>query len=145
MDFTGTFDHTLDAKNRLTVPSKFRSSLAGRVFVVRSPGPCLSVYPGDHYAQLTAQSLKDLPPLSPQYKELRRIFNARAEELELDGAGRVALKANQLEHASIASREAVVTGVGDCLEIWDPAAWKAHDSELSARSAELLASLGHPA
>ena len=145
MDFTGTFDHSLDAKNRLTVPSKFRSSLAGKVFVVKSDGPCLSVYPGELYSELTAQSLRGLAPLSPQYKALRRIFNARAEELELDGAGRVALKANQLEHAGITSRDAVVTGVGDCLEIWDPAAWKAHDSELSAQSAELLASLGHPA
>jgi len=145
VDFTGTFDHTLDAKHRLTVPSKFRSALAGKVFVVRSAGPCLSVYPGEHYAQLTAESLRGLAPLSPQYRELRRIFNARAEELELDGAGRVALKANQLEHAGISGREAVVTGVGDCLEIWDPAAWKAHDSDLSDRAAELLASLGHPA
>ena len=44
--FHGTFEHTLDAKNRLTVPSKFRSTLAGTVFLVKGAEPCLSVYPG---------------------------------------------------------------------------------------------------
>ena len=145
MNFSGTFDHTLDSKNRLTVPSKFRAALAGQVFVVRSAGPCLSIYPGDHYTRLTNESLKGLPPLSSQYKELRHIFNGWADDLELDGAGRVALKAHQLEHAGISDRDVKITGVGDCLEVRDPAVWAARETDLKARSADLLESLGHPA
>src|SRR5918997_945238 len=58
--FHGTFDHTLDAKNRLTVPSKFRSALAGRVFLVKGADPCLSVYPEATYAAMTEQALAGL-------------------------------------------------------------------------------------
>ena len=145
MAFNGTFDHTLDVKNRLTVPSKFRAALSGSVFVVRGAEPCLSVYPEAHYQALTDESLKGLAPLSPQYRELRRLFNSRADDVELDGAGRIALKAKQLEHAGISGRDAVITGAGDCLEIWDRATWESYDADLSTRAAELTASLGHPA
>ncbi len=145
MAFNGTFDHTLDAKNRLTVPSKFRAALAGTVFVVRGSEPCLSVYPEAEYQRLTDESLKGLAPLSAQYKELRRLFNGRADDVELDGAGRIALKAKHLEHAGISGRDAVIAGAGDCLEIWDRAAWDSYDADLTARAPELTASLGHPA
>jgi MraZ protein len=103
--FHGTFDHTLDVKNRITVPSKFRAALAGTVFVVRGAEPCLSVYPEAEYQRLTSESLQGLAPLSPQYKKLRRLFNGRADDVELDGAGRIALKAKQLEHAGISGRD----------------------------------------
>ena len=145
MAFNGTFDHTLDAKNRLTVPSKFRAALAGTVFVVRGSEPCLSVYPEALYMQLTDESLRGMAPLSARYRELRRLFNARADDVELDGAGRIALRVKQLEHAGISGRDAVITGAGDCLEIWDRAAWESYDAELTTRAAELTASLGHPA
>jgi MraZ protein len=143
--FHGTFDHTLDVKNRITVPSKFRAALAGTVFVVRGAEPCLSVYPEAEYQRLTSESLRGLAPLSPQYKKLRRLFNGRADDVELDGAGRIALKAKQLEHAGISGRDAVVVGAGDCLEIWDRAAWEASEADLTAEAPELTASLGHPA
>ena len=55
--FHGTFDHTLDAKNRLTVPSKFRSALAGKVFLVKGADRCLSVYPEDTYTRMTTAAL----------------------------------------------------------------------------------------
>jgi MraZ protein len=43
--FHGTFEHSLDAKNRLTIPAKFRAALAGKVFLVRGADPCISLYP----------------------------------------------------------------------------------------------------
>jgi MraZ protein len=143
--FHGTFDHSLDAKNRITVPSKFRSLLAGKVFLVRGSEPCLSVYPEAEYTEITQQSLAGLPKLSPQYKQLSRLFNSRADNVELDGAGRLTLQAHHLEHAGIAGRETVIAGAGDCLEIWDRAAWERYDAELTAQAPELTASLGHPA
>ena len=47
--FHGTFEHSLDAKNRLTIPAKFRAALAGKVFLVRGVDPCISVYPEATY------------------------------------------------------------------------------------------------
>jgi MraZ protein len=143
--FHGTFDHTLDAKNRLTVPSKFRSALAGKVFLVKGGEPCLSVYPEDTYARMTGSALAGMNPLSAQARELSRLFYSNAMGVELDGAGRIMLPPRFMEHAGITSREVVVAGAGDCLELWARAAWETYDADLTRRAPDLTASLGHPA
>jgi MraZ protein len=142
--FHGTFEHTLDAKHRLTVPSKFRAALSGRVFLVRGVDRCISVYPEGTYTQLTEAALAGLNPFSPQARELKRMFFGNATDVELDAAGRVMLPPKYLEHAGI-GREVVITGAGDCLELWDRTTWEAYDSDLTARAPDLTASLGHPA
>lgn len=145
MAFHGTFDHTLDAKNRLTVPSKFRSTLAGKVFLVKGADRCLSVYPENTYTAMTSAALAGLNPLSAQARELSRFFYSNAMEVELDGAGRIMLPTRFMEHAGIASREVVVAGAGACLELWDRTTWESYDADLAQRAPDLTASLGHPA
>jgi MraZ protein len=145
LEFHGTFDHTLDAKNRLTVPSKFRSALAGKVFLVKGADRCLSVYPEDAYTEMTRAALAGLNPHAPQTRELRRYFYSNAQDVELDGAGRIMLPARFMEHAGISSRDVVVAGAGDCLELWDRATWETYDADLAQRAPDLTASLGHPA
>jgi MraZ protein len=66
-----------------------------------------------------------------------------AQETELDSAGRVMLTPKFLEHAGI-GREVVITGVGECLELWDRSSWEAYDTDLTARAPDLTESLGHP-
>jgi MraZ protein len=141
--FHGTFEHSLDAKNRLTVPSRFRAALSGKVFLVRGVDPCISLYPETTYTSLTAAALSGLNPFSPQARELKRMLYGNATDTELDSAGRVMLTPRQLEHARI-DREVVITGAGDCLELWDRSAWEAYDRDLSQRAPDLTASLGHP-
>jgi MraZ protein len=142
--FHGTFDHTLDSKNRLTVPSKLRTAFAEGAFLVRSTERCISLYPSSTYSSLTEAALSRLNPLHPQARELRRYFHSNASQVELDSAGRVMLSARQLEHAGI-DRDVVVIGAGDCLELWDPSTWAAYDQDLTARAPDITASLGHPA
>ena len=144
MAFHGTFDHTLDSKNRLTVPSKLRTAFAEGAFLVRSTERCISLYPSATYSALTEAALSGLNPLHPQARELRRYFHSNASQVELDSAGRVMLSARQLEHAGI-DRDVVVIGAGDCLELWDPSTWAAYDQDLTARAPDISASLGHPA
>ena len=144
MAFHGTFDHTLDAKNRLTVPSKLRTAFAEGAFLVRSAEKCISLYPSATYSALTEAALSGLNPLSAQARELRRYFHSNASQVELDSAGRVMLSARQLEHANI-ERDVVVIGAGECLELWDPSTWAAYDQDLTARAPDITASLGHPA
>ena len=143
--FHGTFEHTLDAKNRLTVPSKFRSTLAGTVFLVKGAEPCLSLYPAETYDAMAQAALAQMNPLSSQKREFSRLFYANAMSMELDGAGRIMLPAKFMQHAGIRSRDVVVAGAGDCLELWDRSAWETYDRELSSRAPDLTASLGHPA
>ncbi|HEX5620649.1 MAG TPA: division/cell wall cluster transcriptional repressor MraZ [Solirubrobacteraceae bacterium] len=144
MAFHGTFEHTLDTKNRLTVPAKFRAALAGKVFLVRGADPCISLYPEPTYSELTEAALQGMNPFSTQARELKRMFYGNATDTELDSAGRVMLTPRHLEHAGI-DREVVITGAGDCLELWDRSAWEAYDRDLSQRAPDLTASLGHPA
>ena len=143
MAFHGTFEHSLDAKNRLTVPAKFRAALAGKVFLVRGPDPCISLYPEATYSTLTTAALEGMNPFSAQARELKRLFHSTATDTELDSAGRVMLTPRHLEHAGI-DREVVITGAGDSLELWDRSAWEAYDRDLSQRAPDLTASLGHP-
>jgi MraZ protein len=137
--FHGTFEHSLDAKNRLTVPARFRAALAGRVFLVRGADPCISLYPETTYTALTEAALQGMNPFSTQARELKRMFYGNATDTELDSAGRVMLTPRQLD------REVVITGAGVCLELWDRSAWEAYDRDLSQRAPDLTASLGHPA
>jgi MraZ protein len=142
--FHGTFDHTLDAKHRLTVPSKFRAALAGRVVLVKAVDRCVSVYPADTYAAMTETALSGLNPFSPQARELKRVLFSNAADVELDSAGRVMVPPRFREHASI-DRDVVITGAGDCLELWDRGTWESYDADLTQRAPDLTASLGHPA
>jgi MraZ protein len=142
--FTGTFDHNLDAKHRLTIPSKFRTALSGGVYLVRGVERNVSLYPASTYEQMAQAALQGINPLSTQGRELRRVLYASALETELDSAGRVMLGPKFLEHAGI-DREVVITGVGECLELWDRSAWEAYDNDLTARAPDLTESLGHPA
>jgi MraZ protein len=132
MAFTGTFEHTLDAKNRLTMPAKFRTALAGKVFLVRSEDPCVAIYPGDLYEALAQESLEGLSPLSREGRKQRRKFFSLTDDVELDGAGRVTLQAKHLEHAGITAREVTISGAGDSLELWHPETWLAYEAELTA-------------
>ena len=144
MAFNGNFEHTLDAKHRLTVPSKFRTQLAGPVSLVKGVDRCISVYPESVYSAMTEAALAGLNPFSPEARELRRFFHGNAADVELDSAGRVMLPASHREHAGI-DRQVMIVGAGDCLELWDQEAWKAYDSDLTARAPDLTSSLGHPA
>jgi MraZ protein len=142
--FTGTFEHTLDAKNRLTIPSKFRAELSKGVYLSRAIENVISLYPAETYTAMADQALAGFAnPFSQQARETRRLLFGTAFEAELDSAGRVMLTPRFLEHAGI-GREVVITGVGDCLELWDRSRWEAYDTDLTARAPDLTESLGHP-
>ena len=141
--FTGTFEHTLDAKNRLTIPSKFRAELSKGVYLSRAIENVHLALSGETYTAMADQALAQFTnPLSAQARGTRRLLYGTALETELDSAGRVMLTPKFLEHAGI-GREVVITGVGDCLEIWDRSAWADYDTDLTARAPDLTESLGH--
>ena len=132
MAFHGTYEHTLDAKNRLTLPVKFRAALSGKVFLVKSEDPCIGVYPAEAYETLAAEALAGIDPLSSEGKRKRRRFYSLAQDIELDGAGRVVLQPKHLEHAGLSSRDVVIAGAGDSLELWDPSTWSSYEDDLTS-------------
>lgn len=144
MAFRGTFDHTLDAKNRLTVPAKFRNDLAKGVVLATGVERCMAIWIPEEYEAYAAAALAGLNPLSPQARELKRFFSANAFDTEIDAAGRVAVPAKLIEYAGL-SKEVVVTGAGECLEVWDRRAWATYNEDLVARVPEITANLGQTA
>lgn len=125
--FRGTFDHTLDAKGRLTIPARYRAALSEGVVMAMPVDlkPCVGVWRPQEYERYTERALEQLPTLSTQLAELERFFYGSSQDAELDAAGRIMLPGFLSEHASL-RKEVVVVGAGDRLELWDRGAWDEH-------------------
>ena len=117
----GEHEHTLDDKNRLTLPAKLREQLGERVVVSRGLDGCLYVYSQEEWARL-AERVGSLDPFSREARTMQRWFFASGSDAELDKQGRMVIPATLLANAAI-GREVTVAGVYDHLEIWDRAAW----------------------
>ena len=132
----GEFEHTLDEKNRLTLPAKFREAFADGVVVTRGMDGCLYAYARGDFDQL-ADRVRALDPLGRESRLMQRHFFSGANDAEPDKQGRIMISAPLLESAGL-RREVVVAGVYDHLEIWDRAAWREHLKEVEG-SAEHVA------
>jgi transcriptional regulator MraZ len=142
--FRGHFEYSLDAKNRLTIPAKFRASFSDGLVLARHwLDPCIAVFTPDGFEKFTQSFLGDMHPLSQERNRLSRFFNAGSFDVELDSAGRVTLNPLLIEHAGI-DKEVVVVGTETQLEVWDRARYAQDQSGLPAEVARIAESLGHP-
>jgi len=142
--FHGIHDHSLDAKNRLTIPAKARRHLEDGVTLWLGFEHCVSVWPSADYAQIAQQALHGLNPLGKEARDLKRHLFGNTVATELDSAGRIALPPAFAAHADI-SKDVKVLGAGECLELWNPEAWAAQNDGLIDRAADHIANVGHPA
>jgi MraZ protein len=133
----GEYEHTIDDKNRLTLPAKFRRAFADGVVVTRGMDGCLYAYTRADWERLVETRLAELDPLSKEARTMMRFFFSGASEAEPDKQGRVLVPPALAQHAGL-GREVVVAGVHDHLEIWDRAAWREHLKEVEG-SAEHVA------
>jgi MraZ protein len=133
----GQYAHTIDDKNRLTLPAKFRQAFGEGVVLARGLEGCVSVYPRADWQGLVQDRLGALDPLSRETRTLARYFFAGASDGELDKQGRIMLPPALMEHAGL-GREVVVAGLHDHLEIWDRGAWASQLAEVEG-SAEHVA------
>ena len=150
MIFRGTFEHALDAKHRLTVPSKFRAALAGGVVLAASPETTaaaprsIAIWTPDGYESYTAAALTGLSPISPEARDLKRFFFNYSHDTELDSAHRVMIPPSLMEYAGL-DREVVVTGSGECLEVFDRPKYSGYSEDVLTRVPDIAAKLGHTA
>ena len=133
----GEFEHTIDEKNRLTLPARFRQAFGDGIVVTRGMDGCLYAYTRRDWGQLVDSTLATLNPLSQEARRMRRFFFSGAAETELDKQGRLMLPAALIQHAKL-GHDVVVAGVHDHLEIWDRAAWRKELEEVEG-SAEHVA------
>jgi MraZ protein len=120
--FLGQYEHTIDDKNRLTLPARFRDALADGVVLTRGLDENLDVYARDNWRSLVEGTLAPLDPFSKEARDLKRFFFSAASDAELDKQGRVLVPPALMRHGRL-GRDVVVAGVHDHLEIWNRTAW----------------------
>ncbi len=136
----GEYEHTLDDKNRLTLPARFREAFADGLVVTRGMDGCLYVFTRDDWERFVGERLEGLDPFSREARQMTRFLFSGASETELDRQGRVMLPAALIEHAKL-GREAVVAGVYDHLEIWDRSAWDEQRKRVEGSAEDVAARL----
>jgi MraZ protein len=148
--FRGTFEHALDAKHRLTVPAKFRAALSGGVVLAASSEVTegsprsVSIWAPDDYETFTTQTLSGLNPSSPKARELKRFFFNSSFDAELDSANRLMIPPYLMRYAGL-DKDVIVTGSGECIEVWDRSAYDAYRDDVLTRIPDIAASLGDTA
>lgn len=125
--FMGEYQHTIDTKGRLIVPSKFREHL-GRSFVLtRGLDNCLFGYPMDEW-KILEEKLKALPVTKKDARAFTRFFFSGATEVEIDKTGRINIPASLRQYAKV-EKECVVIGVSGRIEIWAKSLWSTYYDE----------------
>ena len=141
MAFRGHFEHSLDAKHRLSIPARYRAALASGLVLSKDSDACITVATPEAHEQKVDRALAGKNPLSPEYKRIQRYFQGNSFDLDLDSAGRVTLPVKLLAHAGV-DKEVVVAGVGEHLEVWSREGWQAEQEALDAGIEEVTSSLG---
>ena len=137
----GEHEHSLDDKNRLTLPAKVRAAFEDGVVVTRGLDGCLFAYPRVEWEQI-ADRIKRLDPLLSEARVMQRHFFAGAAPGELDRQGRMVLPPALIEHAGL-TREITIAGVHDHLEIWDRAKWRQQLQEVEGRAEDVAERLAN--
>ena len=132
----GEFNHTVDAKGRLIVPSKFREKLGESFVITKGFDRCLSIYDMENWTGVQ-EKLAQMPMLTEDARTIRRMMVGSASEAECDKTGRVLIPAPLREYAGI-TKDAVLIGNIDHIEIWDKEAWiKAQQIDADAAAEKL--------
>jgi MraZ protein len=127
--FLGRYEHNIDEKGRITIPSKFREALGETVAVTQGFDGNLQAYPPDLF-DLLAERIRGLSLMDPNSRMLRRIFFSNAEKINFDKAGRILLPAFLRASANL-SDTAVLVGSGEYFELWSPENWQVQQTSLS--------------
>ena len=136
--FMGSYDHSLDSKGRVIIPSKFRATLGEKFVITNSLDPCLCVYDMPAWERFV-QKLTGLPYNTRKQRELVRFFMSNAAEVEPDKQGRILIPAKNRRHAHI-EKNVILMGVGARIEIWDPDTYEANaiSDDMNEIAEELL-------
>jgi len=120
--FLGEYQHSLDAKGRIILPSKFRARLAEGCVLTRGQETCLAVYPKEEFDRI-ATRLSTTSQGSVTARNFLRMFFSGAHEEVPDKQGRVIVPEHLRAYATL-ERDVTVIGTGTKLEIWDRATWE---------------------
>jgi len=138
--FFGEYQHKIDAKGRLAIPSKFRKKLSKGAVVTRGLDTSLFLFPKEEWDKL-AEKLASLPLGRANSRALSRLMLAGAMEVELDKQGRVMIPEYLRKYASI-KKETIIAGLYDRIELWDDKQWNAYKKTTERDVSDIAEQLG---
>lgn len=112
----GSYEHTVDGKGRLIIPSKLRSSLGDRFFVTIGLDHCLFAYNEENWLKFQ-NHISSLPLSKKDARRLQRSFFAMAADVTTDKQGRILIPAKLREYAGL-DKDVVLLGLANRVEIW---------------------------
>lgn len=130
MLFTGKFTRSVDEKLRIAIPKPFRTALGSGTEIVLYIAPgldgSLALYPEEAFAKV-ADRLASGSPTARDVRAFSRLFYAQTQATELDGQGRIRLPIESAQYAGV-TQEALLIGVHDHIELWNPERWEAYSA-----------------
>jgi MraZ protein len=138
--FIGEYQHSIDAKKRLAVPSKFRPDLKNKIVVTRGLDKCLFVYPLSVWEEL-AEKLGSLPVGESSTRSFIRIMLAGAVDVEVDKQGRILIPDYLKKYAGL-KKNIVIAGLYNRLEIWDEKKWNDYKDKAEKNADKIAEQLG---
>ncbi|QBQ07959.1 cell division protein MraZ [Spiroplasma gladiatoris] len=124
----GTFEHSLDDKNRITIPSKLRNKLGDIIFVSKGVENCLEIRTPEKFNELLSE-LGKRSSFNGATRTIERLILSNSDELTIDSSGRVKIPTNLLEKIGV-SKQVYILGLGDRMEIWDKSTYEKILSEV---------------
>lgn len=136
---TGKYNHSIDAKNRLIIPSRLKDQLGATVTILRGSDKCLTLYSAEEWENY-ARKISELP--KTKMRELTRYLYSNSLEVQPDSQGRIMLPPDMISYANI-TKNIVTVGCGKYAEIWSEENWKENNlDEEPENYTELLLELG---
>ncbi|RLC73098.1 MAG: division/cell wall cluster transcriptional repressor MraZ [Chloroflexi bacterium] len=134
--FLGEYEHRLDPKGRVAIPSRFREEFKDGLVLTRGVEKCLAAYPVSEW-QKVAERLASLPATRLKSRRLSRFVFASAFYLEPDRLGRILLPPPLRQYAEVKD-VVVIVGVNSYVEIWDKKLWEEEKALMSRQAWQLM-------
>ncbi len=138
--FIGEFTHTVDTKNRIAVPSKFRNELGEKMIITRGLDACLFAYPVRVWEKM-AEKLSAFPIGDASARSFVRLLLAGATDTEVDKQGRIVLPEYLRSYAGV-KKTVIVAGLYDRIEIWDEKRWNVYKTKAEKDTDSVAQKLG---
>ncbi len=141
--FLGEYNHNIDTKQRVIVPSKFRDELGTSFVITKGYDECVFIYDLNEW-EVLVNKVKALPKGDPSVRKFERFFIGGASILDVDSQGRVVIPKTIKEYAKI-EKEVVFLGVSNRIELWSKELWDKYNDEenfVDDSLAEKMALLG---
>lgn len=126
--FLGQYEHTVDAKGRMTIPARFRELLEEGAYITQGFDQNLVVLTASAFERIY-EHVNQMSLTDPSARQLKRLIFSHADRVEVDRVGRILIP-QFLRQAARIDGAAVVVGVGDYFEIWAPESWQQQNEAL---------------